>query len=154
MTGRLVPVETPLPKPLPGDPCNGCGACCMATKCGLAIGLFGPEPEGPCPALEWEGARYVCGLVASPMAYAKGKAREYGEDALSAAARAGIGMGTGCDARTVDEPDYPPGWLEGHSAWAEQNTVRVVAAFNTWLGWARAREVLIPLLEKALGRQP
>ncbi|MBI3446272.1 MAG: hypothetical protein HY055_13170 [Magnetospirillum sp.] len=50
------------PKPEFGAPCNGCGVCCALELCPLGILRFG-RIAGPCPALDWDGERYVCGLL-------------------------------------------------------------------------------------------
>lgn len=49
-------------KPLYGEPCNGCGVCCLSELCPPAVSVFGMI-AGPCPALVNVGDRYVCGLV-------------------------------------------------------------------------------------------
>ena len=56
-------------KPPHGQPCNGCGWCCQAELCPLAQAIFGEPVVRACPALEQDGERYVCGLVAYPTAY-------------------------------------------------------------------------------------
>jgi hypothetical protein len=57
-------------KPLPGEPCNGCGVCCAAEPCPVAI-LFLFQRKGRCRALIWqeENSRYICGMVAAPHRY-------------------------------------------------------------------------------------
>jgi hypothetical protein len=52
-------------KPPYGQPCNGCGQCCMNELCPLGNAVF-KRWDGPCPALESEGERYACGLVKHP----------------------------------------------------------------------------------------
>jgi hypothetical protein len=54
-------------KPALGAPCNGCGVCCASEPCPLSRLLLGHR-SGACPALTWQGERYVCGLVAAPAA--------------------------------------------------------------------------------------
>jgi hypothetical protein len=58
------------PKPTQGEPCNGCGLCCLAERCPVAL-LFLPRDGGSCPALEWDGesGRYLCGMVGHPAKY-------------------------------------------------------------------------------------
>lgn len=57
-------------KPPTFSPCNGCGLCCIATPCGLALTYVpGAAPGYPCPALEWEGGRSWCGMVRRPLHY-------------------------------------------------------------------------------------
>jgi hypothetical protein len=50
------------PKPAFGEPCNGCGLCCLAEPCPVAKEMLG-ETTGPCRALEFEDGRYWCGLI-------------------------------------------------------------------------------------------
>jgi hypothetical protein len=49
-------------KPSVDAPCNGCGVCCALAPCPLSRFLLGHR-DGPCLALRWAEARYVCGLV-------------------------------------------------------------------------------------------
>lgn len=56
-------------KPAYGSPCNGCGWCCASEPCGIAREFIGSDGEGPCPALEHEGGRFVCGLIVRPLVY-------------------------------------------------------------------------------------
>jgi hypothetical protein len=53
-----------LDRPVPGAPCNGCGLCCLAECCPLAI-LVHRRRRGPCPDLAQDatGAAYRCGLL-------------------------------------------------------------------------------------------
>src|SRR4051812_24495333 len=51
-------------KPLYGDPCNGCGLCCLSEQCPISLDIFGDV--GICPALMDEGARWSCGLIVKP----------------------------------------------------------------------------------------
>lgn len=54
-------------KPAYGKPCNGCGVCCAAEPCPVAMLLLG-QWRGHCRALRWQASeqRYVCGMVSSP----------------------------------------------------------------------------------------
>jgi hypothetical protein len=58
-------VEAP-PLPQPGQPCNGCGVCCLAEPCPIGM-LVSRRRHGACAALRWQGAsgRYVCGVLAA-----------------------------------------------------------------------------------------
>jgi hypothetical protein len=58
------------PKPEHGQPCNGCGICCIAERCPVAL-LVLPGGRGSCAALEWDGpaGRYFCGMVRRPANY-------------------------------------------------------------------------------------
>lgn len=51
---------------LPPLPCVGCGWCCLDNPCEVSQQVYGYVPR--CPALVWTGARYVCDLVAHPVA--------------------------------------------------------------------------------------
>lgn len=55
-------------KPAVGEACNGCGVCCALETCPLALLRF-RQRRGPCPALEWNGERYRCGLLLRPRHY-------------------------------------------------------------------------------------
>mgnify|MGYP006263270203 CR=1 FL=1 len=48
------------------NPCSHCGLCCMAKVCPVGVELMRVTPQGPCPALEWEGDTSRCGLIAHP----------------------------------------------------------------------------------------
>lgn len=37
-------------KPKEGDPCNGCGVCCLSEQCPVSVEVFGNQEL--CPALE------------------------------------------------------------------------------------------------------
>lgn len=57
-------------KPREGDPCNGCGVCCMASPCPLAdLYVPGAREGAPCPAIVWDGGLARCGLVVAPSAH-------------------------------------------------------------------------------------
>ncbi|MFN4005003.1 MAG: hypothetical protein ACK4J1_09900 [Hylemonella sp.] len=58
------------PKPLPGQPCNGCGVCCLYQPCPLARLLRGRLRAGGCRWLRWEasGRQYRCAALAEPQA--------------------------------------------------------------------------------------
>lgn len=61
-----LPVDAPR-KPSYASPCNGCGLCCTATACSLALAFVaGAEDGSPCPALEWSEGRSWCGLLRNP----------------------------------------------------------------------------------------
>jgi hypothetical protein len=51
---------------LPPLPCVGCGWCCLDNPCAGSQQVYRYVPR--CPALGWTGARYVCDLVAHPVA--------------------------------------------------------------------------------------
>lgn len=85
-------------KPAVGAPCNGCGVCCAAETCPAGRLRF-LQRRGPCPALEWHGDRYRCGLLQAPDRYF-GLLRWLPQSATRLAARAfgrWIAAGAGCD---------------------------------------------------------
>ena len=55
------------PKPAVGQPCNGCGVCCLAEPCPVGM-LVSGRRHGACKALRWVApeARYRCGLLMAP----------------------------------------------------------------------------------------
>lgn len=57
-------------KPPLRAPCNGCGVCCALTACPLSYLLL-RHRQGICPALRWQGERYVCGLVVAPRGWVR-----------------------------------------------------------------------------------
>ena len=62
----LIHPEAPVKPPM-GEPCNGCGVCCLAEPCPAGV-VVSRRRTGACAALEWdeETAVYRCGLVAHP----------------------------------------------------------------------------------------
>lgn len=85
-------------RPAYGEPCNGCGVCCQQEQCPLSLFTFGRVP-GPCPALEPEGDRFVCGLVTNPQRYNPIRTFAMGIEKMRAAALILIGADAkvGCD---------------------------------------------------------
>lgn len=96
-----------LDKPTYGDPCNGCGVCCIAQVCALGEAL---GDDQNCKALIQNPDRtFSCGLVADPYrfisedslavwraidAMSDGNA---GEEALRKSNAEALGAGRGCD---------------------------------------------------------
>ena len=80
------------PKPAVGEPCNGCGLCCLAEPCPLGM-LVSRRRTGACVALRWSAAdgRYLCGAVSAP-------ATGWASALRAALARRWIASGQGCDA--------------------------------------------------------
>ncbi len=68
-------------KPEEGAPCNGCGFCCAADPCGLAV--------------EFDAGRFWCGLVRNPSSYLDTPA--FGNHMLGAIFAQALGVGRGCD---------------------------------------------------------
>ncbi|SFY18128.1 hypothetical protein SAMN04244548_02971 [Paracoccus pantotrophus] len=116
-----------LAKPRYGQPCNGCGLCCAAERCPLAAHVFGPGDR--CPALEAEGLRFRCGLIANPDRYAAELVMQHGRDAVAAAAAVLVGAGHGCDAQ---EPGEPYDFEASARMRAQLDHRAAEAAFNLW----------------------
>ena len=91
---------TLLPKPFYGDPCNGCGVCCIAAQCALSTAIFGDQEI--CPALERAGASLSCGLVRNTADYIP-DLPAWGGKALTEAFALMLGAGLGCDGELTDE---------------------------------------------------
>jgi len=86
-------------KPLYGEPCNGCGLCCVMEQCDLSKAFFGEQHL--CPALEPRRAGgYDCGLITRPGFY--GVNPGLGKVASEAFAIV-LGAGQGCDGVASDE---------------------------------------------------
>jgi hypothetical protein len=41
--------------------CVGCGYCCITAMCSIGLHVFGKV--GKCPALTWNGHRYICEIA-------------------------------------------------------------------------------------------
>ena len=80
-------------KPAEGQPCNGCGVCCVAAPCPLGM-LLTQRLGGRCRLLRWDedAARYACGALLSAPAAAQGLVRRW------------IGAGAGCDCNLTAHP--------------------------------------------------
>lgn len=85
-----------LTKPPHGSPCNACGICCETMLCPMGRAVF-QRREGPCPAMEQEDHKFLCGLAAHPARYVPEKTEKHGEQAMARAAARLIGSGHGCD---------------------------------------------------------
>lgn len=81
-------------KPSAGAACNGCGVCCSLMPCPLSRWLLGHR-AGTCPALRWQGGRYVCGLVVAPVGLTRWLPRRLRLRWI------GAGVGCDCDAELV-----------------------------------------------------
>lgn len=99
------PEPVALPKPKPGARCNGCGECCIASPCHLAIGVLKAMPGVMCPALEREGVHFVCGLVRNPQAYDPVRVAIFGLEETQDAAVLLVGAGNCCDSWRPDDTD-------------------------------------------------
>ncbi|MBQ1761303.1 MAG: hypothetical protein IIZ92_00190 [Aquincola sp.] len=89
-------------KPLPGQPCNGCGVCCAAEPCPAGM-LVSRRRTGRCRALRWAGERYRCGLVTDPARHLPRTLR-WLAPLLRRLALRWISAGSGCDSLAVVEP--------------------------------------------------
>ena len=91
---RVRACEVAPEKPEEGAPCNGCGFCCAAEPCGLAVEFLGAT-AGPCPAMEFDAGRFWCGLVRNPSSYLDMPA--FGDPVVGAIFARAVGIGRGCD---------------------------------------------------------
>jgi hypothetical protein len=90
---RWIKVAAQAPaKPGVGEPCNGCGLCCLAEPCPLGM-LLTLRRRGRCRMLVWSGAeqRYRCGVLARA-------------GRLKPLAARWIAAGAGCDATIEPAP--------------------------------------------------
>lgn len=89
-----------------GNPCNGCGQCCVIYPCALARDLAGVR-EGPCPILMREGDIWRCGLTIEPHRFVVGLAgKPFADKALAPLLAEALGIGRGCDAE-IETPSFP-----------------------------------------------
>lgn len=90
--------EAPV-KPGVGQPCNGCGVCCLAEPCPVGM-LVSRRRHGACKALRWVSSesRYRCGLLMGRPGRGVRRWRSWW-------VRRVISAGSGCDATLVlEEP--------------------------------------------------
>lgn len=87
-------------QPRTGEPCNGCGVCCLAFPCPLGMLLSGRR-MGQCKALRWSDGerRYLCGAISEPHS-ALPWGLKWLAPRLSRVARRWIASGIGCDTRS------------------------------------------------------
>ncbi|MBV8618675.1 MAG: hypothetical protein JOY84_07430 [Curvibacter sp.] len=93
-------------RPAFGQPCNGCGQCCLAEPCPLGM-LVSRRRHGACAALCWHpgAAQYRCGLLEDPAALLGPRWRWLASRLrpwLVRCIRRWIAAGAGCDARFED----------------------------------------------------
>ena len=101
---RVVWIHPQAPQPPGfGQPCNGCGLCCLTQPCPLGM-FIGRTTQGPCSALIWsEGAgAYRCGVLASPSQFVPWLPAGL----VRGLARRWISAGSGCDAPLARD-DFP-----------------------------------------------
>ncbi|MBV8124054.1 MAG: hypothetical protein JOY60_07755 [Burkholderiaceae bacterium] len=106
------------PKPALGQPCNGCGACCLLEPC--PVGIWASRRRtGACKALVWseDAGLYRCGMLDDPLQRLGWPApsSRWGRrchDTLQAWlrrwCRRWIAAGAGCDADLRVEAADPP----------------------------------------------
>ena len=94
-------------KPALGEPCNGCGVCCLLQPCPVGM-LISRRTQGACSALRWQAAdrRYVCGLVAQPEIVLRWLPRPAAR-LVGRFARRLVSAGSGCDA-SIEVQRTPP----------------------------------------------
>lgn len=97
-------------KPPIDSPCNGCGICCIAEQCRVSVDLFGTAQV--CPALEWEDAKFWCGLMRHPGAYDAEieHLKQFGEAISVGYYQRLIGGGKGCDSDDLSAEESPS-WM-------------------------------------------
>ena len=63
MSSTVIRIHAQAPaKPAWGEPCNGCGVCCLSEPCPAGVWVS-RRRHGACTAVQWDGHRYRCGLV-------------------------------------------------------------------------------------------
>jgi hypothetical protein len=68
MPQQIIHIQPDAPrKPALGQPCNGCGVCCLVEPCPLGQ-LLSRRRRGACAALRWDdgSALYRCGAMLAP----------------------------------------------------------------------------------------
>lgn len=98
MTSLPVISERAPAKPRKGEQCNGCGFCCAAELCDLAVECG--FASAPCPAMEFFAGRFWCGLASNPLRYFP-KMPPANVEPMRVLIATGLGFGRGCDA---DDP--------------------------------------------------
>ncbi|MBD8088542.1 hypothetical protein IFT48_00860 [Pseudomonas fluorescens] len=105
-----------LDKPVYGDPCNGCGVCCIAKVCELGEAL---GDDQNCKALIQNTDRsFSCGLVVDPYRFLSEESLDVwqaidamsdgnaGEQALRESNAQALGAGRGCDSDDDAAQEY------------------------------------------------
>ena len=92
-------------KPAWGQPCNGCGLCCLTEPCPVGM-LVSRRRQGACVALRWraEAGRYRCAMAEDP-GEVLGRRWRFLSPVLARWVRRWIAAGAGCDAHL--EPGMP-----------------------------------------------
>lgn len=105
-----------LDKPVYGDPCNGCGVCCIAKVCDLGEAL---GDDQNCKALIQNADHsFSCGLVVDPYRFISPESLvvwqaidamsdgNAGEKALRESNAQALGAGRGCDSDDESAQEY------------------------------------------------
>lgn len=97
------------PKPAWGQPCNGCGVCCLSEPCPVGM-LLSRRRRGACVALLWSepDALYRCGLLVAPAEHLPALLHP-AAPLLQKVARRFIAAGIGCDCDIELEASDPAG---------------------------------------------
>ena len=84
-------------QPRTGEPCNGCGVCCLMFPCPLGI-VLSRKRMGRCNALRWSDSerRYLCGAMSEPQNVLPWGLK-WLSPWLARLARRWIASGIGCD---------------------------------------------------------
>lgn len=104
---RVIHIHTEAPlKPPEGQPCNGCGVCCLAEPCPVGV-LVSRRWKGACKALVWsdEAKRYHCGLMGRAML--AGARVSLWRRLWQRWVRRMISAGSGCDASIEVQANQP-----------------------------------------------
>jgi hypothetical protein len=88
-------------QPRTGEPCNGCGVCCLAFPCPLGM-VLSLKRMGRCSALRWndEERRYLCGAISEPRSTLP-RGLMWLAPALARMARRWVASGIGCDTKST-----------------------------------------------------
>jgi len=94
--------QAPL-KPEVGQACNGCGVCCAAEPCPVAL-VFLWQRRGSCRALLWDQASmsYRCGMLTQPAQYLRWLPLRW-QALFARRVRRWIAAGAGCDSSAQAE---------------------------------------------------
>lgn len=84
-------------KPAYLQPCNGCGVCCALEPCAIAHDYIASDVVGPCPALDYDDGRFVCGMTRRPSRY-MGLPNDWADPMIGSLFADALGIGRGCDA--------------------------------------------------------
>lgn len=102
---RLIHIHADAPaQPPAGEPCNGCGVCCLAEPCPVGM-LLSRRRRGACAVLRWEPAqrRYRCGALAAGAAWRLPLLGTWPGRLASRLMARWIAAGIGCDASLQTE---------------------------------------------------